>query len=94
MKEIVIKIDDKTYNDILIGRIYSSPRDVPQEAIKAIRNGKELPKGHGELKDMKKVKKAVDNLCVYHGINTAFIASIGINLDTVDTLVEADKGEE
>ena len=78
MKEIVIKIDDKTYNDILIGRIYSSPRDVPQEAIKAIRDGKVLPKGHGRLIDADAVLEEP-------------IGNTYKDIDIAETIIEADK---
>lgn len=91
MKEIVIKIDDKTYNDILIGRIYSSPRDVPQEAIKAIRNGNVLPKGHGELIDARAFLQSINNsdYDTYNDYSNTFDW-----IEDAETLVEADKGEE
>lgn len=78
MKKIVIKVDDKTYEDILIGRIYSSPRDVPQEAIKAIRNGKVLPKGHGRLIDADAVLAEP-------------IGNTYKDIDIAETIIEADK---
>lgn len=92
MKEIVIKVDDKTYEDILIGRIYSSPRDVPQEAIKAIRNGKELPKGHRGLKDIATIIDKIADTDIY--LTDEDWAELGKALKSAETLVEADKGEE
>lgn len=40
--ELVIKIDEKTYEDIKNGKVYSSVRDVPQESVLAIANGTPL----------------------------------------------------
>ena len=40
--ELVINIDDETYNDIKKGKIYSSFRDVPLESVNAIANGTPL----------------------------------------------------
>lgn len=42
--QIVVNIDEETYNDIKKGKIYSSFRDVPQESVNAIANGIPLPK--------------------------------------------------
>ncbi len=81
MKEIVIKIPDKIYNDILVRRIYCSPRNVPHEAFKAIRDGKVLPKGHGRLID-------ADTLADGFEDNYEFCEA----LNATPTLVEADKG--
>lgn len=36
---LIIEIDSRTYNDIKVGRIYSSLRDVPQESVLAIAHG-------------------------------------------------------
>lgn len=49
--ELVIKLNEKTYNDIKDGKVYSSVRDVPQESILAIANGIPITKGHGRLID-------------------------------------------
>ena len=46
--KIVIEIDEETYNDIKLGKIYSSYRDVPQESVVAIANGTPLQKEHGD----------------------------------------------
>ncbi len=37
--KLIIEIDARTYNDIKVGKIYSSLRDVPLESADAIRNG-------------------------------------------------------
>lgn len=37
--KLIIEIDTKTYNDIKVGKIYSSLRDVPLESTNAIKNG-------------------------------------------------------
>jgi len=47
--QIVIKIDDETYNDIKKGKIYSSFRDVPLESVNAIANGIPLDKIREEI---------------------------------------------
>lgn len=40
--QIVIEIDEETYDDIKQGKIYSSCRDVPLESVVAIANGTPL----------------------------------------------------
>ena len=50
--QIVIDIDDETYNDIKKGKIYSSFRDVPLESVNAIANGTPLPENHGRIVDL------------------------------------------
>lgn len=40
--KLVIEIDEDTYKDIKKGKVYSSVRDVPQESVVAIANGKPL----------------------------------------------------
>lgn len=90
MKEIVIKIPDKVYESVIEEGF--SVRNA-RELIHAMVNGKVLPKGHGELKDVSKLKEN------YH---TVFNEDFGISEDVVNlgdideapTLVEADKGEE
>lgn len=44
--KIVIDIDDKLYGSILLNCVYGYP-----SLTKAIKNGKPLPKGHGDLVD-------------------------------------------
>ena len=104
MKEIVIKIPDKIYNDILAYRIYCSPRDVPHEAFKAIRNGKVLPKGHGELKDtneilakthamQKDLESNNDRIWAINKPKYKALAYANRFIIDAPVLVEADKGE-
>ena len=50
--QIVINIDEETYNDIKQGKIYRSYRDVPLESVVAIANGTPLPKCHRRMFDI------------------------------------------
>ena len=62
MMKIVIKIDDDTYKDIKEGKIYSSMRDVPQEAVLAIANSTPLPEHHGRLGDLDALEEYFRNV--------------------------------
>lgn len=61
MKEIVIKIDDKLYEqifstaEIIIVGDMRSGKTLLGTLLRAIHNGKVLPKGHGELKDTNEI---------------------------------------
>ena len=79
--QIVINIDDETYNDIKKGKIYSSYRDVPLESVTAIANGTPLPKGHGRLIDTDEI--AGDGSWDFSD-----------RLDETPTIIEADKESE
>lgn len=95
MKEIVIKIPDHVYEHMI------ETEFVDLEANQmgcAIRKGKVLPKGHGELGDTKALIQDVvrdaermkDN-----GIAPVFDAHEITNLIlSQDVIVDADKGEE
>lgn len=86
--QIVIDIDEDTYKDIKRGKIYTSVRDVPQEAVAAIKNGTPLPKGHGRLIDADELKKHK-----YHDNNRFENAVAVAQIDWADTIIEADKAE-
>lgn len=58
--QIVINIDDDTYNDIKKGKIYSSFRDVPLESVNAIANG--TPLDEKELKLKRWIEKDIETL--------------------------------
>ena len=94
MKEIVIKIPEDTYraikDDTYCGVMHLTLYD-------AIKNGKELPKGHTELIDtrilIEDVTKASESMKA-NGVAPVFDAHEIVNLIlTQDVLVEADKGE-
>ena len=97
MKEIVIKIPDYLYERICkvvdadIESYYMCQLDRAY-MYKAICNGKELPKGHGELKDSQYIVNHIANTNFYLSADnwTELMKAI----QDVETLVEADKGEE
>ena len=95
--ELVVKIDDDTYKDIKKGKVYTSFRDVPQEAVLAIANGTPLPKGHGRLGDLDAVMDDINR-------SIEAMTNIGIMVDgeylwgklndaiyNAPTIIEADK---
>ena len=85
---LVIDIDDKTYADIKKGIIYSSIRDVPQESVVAIANGIPLPKGHGRLIDVDKLKPQI----TYFGISDTPVEVVKCStIKNAPTIIKADK---
>ena len=96
MKEIVIKIPWKVADAFINDIANYSQTKVLRDAL---RNGKVLPKGHGELKDLKDISKLPSN-CTYHtygcdnlchcGDCTYAVVSLGA-IKKVNTIVEADK---
>ena len=92
--ELIVNIDDETYNDIKKGKIYSSFRDVPLESVNAIANGVPLPKGHGRVIDYGYVVDAIDdwiNAEEYNYTNaTDYLRN---RIRNVPTIIEADKAE-
>ena len=96
--QIVIDIDEYTYEDIKKGKIYSSVRDVPQESVLAIANGTPLPKGHGRLIDISKLDSdriESDNPIIYLTINGEYIEAVSLDyLDSLPTIIPADKEAE
>ena len=93
--QIVIDIDEKTYNDLKKGKIYTSVRDVPQESVDAIKNGTPLPKGHGGLIDVddliKRAKQYIDSPDKYISQrNKDFV----YYLELEEVIIPADKAEE
>ena len=84
--ELVIKIDENTYNDIKNGKIYSSVRDVPQESVNAIANGIPLEKGHGKIVDVSKLHRRIE-----HNLDGTIFSYVPyIDIDTAPTIIEAD----
>lgn len=88
--QIVINIDEETYNDIKKGKIYSSFRDVPLESVNAIANGTLLPKGHGKLGDLDALREEISSWGMNDYEPLDFIDAI----DWADTIIEADKESE
>lgn len=89
--QIVIEIDEETYNDIKRGKIYSSYRDVPQESVVAIANGTPLPKGHGDLIDRDDLLADSYPIDDYAG-NEVDIVDL-ITVEMADAIIKADGGE-
>ena len=102
--QIVVNIDEETYNDIKKGKIYSSFRDVPLESVNAIANGIPLPKGHGDLIDRSKICKAIpaeEDNCTGMGMTYDEMDAYNDGIDVMysliqgtPTIIEADKQEE
>lgn len=92
MKEIVIRISDYNVANVQNGSIMSAV------ILKAVKNGTELPKGHTELIDTKKliqsVARSADNM-KNNGVAPVFDAHEITNLILAqDVLIEADKEYE
>lgn len=96
MKEIVIKIDDKLHEQILGIPIYGGMRSgktLLATFLRAIRNGKVLPKGHGSLKDASMLRENYHT--IYNDDLGIFEDVVNIaDIDLAETLVEADTREE
>ena len=97
--ELVIKIDEDTYNNFVLNE-YSRVNVIAMHT--ALVNGTPLPKGHGRLGDL----DALEKLCTEHDIaNSAFDNSPMIEkghysdgdyiwkplFDFAPTIIEADK---
>lgn len=80
MKEIVIKLHDEEYEEIVNDEACGL-----HTLTRAVANGKVLPKGHGELKDVSKI--------INDGISKGFCDWYD-EIKYAETLVEADKGDE
>lgn len=92
--QIVIEIDDETYQDVVKnGFIYDEDREAISDAIM---NGTPLPKGHGRLVDLSKIdddRIESDNPIIYLTINGADIEAISLDyLDDLPTIIPEDKG--
>ena len=80
--KLIIDISEKDYNDLLNGEFnINAGKD-------AIKNGTLLPKGHGRFVDMKSVEHI---LGVYACMGGLDFSDLWIQLDDVDTIIEADK---
>ena len=65
MKEIVIKIPDKVYDYVSREWIESDFDSPLNHVMNGVKNGIELPKGHGELKDSRIVDRFKDRIIAY-----------------------------
>lgn len=87
--QIVIEIPDEVYKEIQDGKMYRSVYDIPQESVKAIKNGTPLPKGHGRLIDAEIVDSNIYDLTQSLDLNYNQISRV---LYDAPTIIESDKG--
>jgi len=93
--ELVIKIPKEIYKESQI--IDVKHEDVIQIPLEVIANGTPLPKGHGRIGDLDKIKKEMQN---YHDdcAKTSEYTRLGFEtaitvVEDADTIIEADKAE-
>lgn len=86
MKEIAIKIDDEVYERLFTMK----PMDLADKIAidMAIKNGKVLPKGHGDLVDISPYKGKVICQHLYSGVKKL------IEVDSIEPILEANKEYE
>lgn len=89
MKEIVIKIDDGIYKLIMSMDKALATTAIRPRIFDAIRNGKVLPKGHGDLVDRKELKKKVYTTTEWNGDVHRIIYEASV--DDAPPIIEADK---
>lgn len=89
MKEIVIKIPDDVYNGIVDEFWYYG---MFGHLLKAVKNGTELPKGHGELKDANILSERKEIMTTTDG-EKVFAVRVD-DVIGISPIIEADKGEE
>lgn len=80
MKEIVIKIPDDLYDAIIDPNKWVTVERI-NNIVRAVKNGKVLPKGHGRLIDADAVLEEP-------------IGNTYKDIDIAETIIEADKEEE
>ena len=78
-REIVIKIPEETYKGIMLGKWFANG------LASYVQEGTPLPKGHGALKDVDRIKTAFP--CGEY-VRTE---SVRATIDHEDTIIEADK---
>ena len=83
----MIDISEETYTEVCWRGLALCPRD-DENLVKAVKNGKPLPKGHGRLIDADELKKHK-----YHDSNRFENAVAVAQIDWADTIIEADKEE-
>lgn len=90
MKEIVIKIPNKVYDYVRREWVESDFDSPLNHVMNGVKNGTELPKGHGELKDSQAIVNSIANTNFYLSADNWHELMKAIQ--DVDTVVEADKG--
>ena len=88
--EIVIKISEQDYYDILQYVTLTSNTDFENLMIRAVQNGTPLPKGHGKLKDVSGLFTVTD--IKSNGSEFTYVPYSEI--DDAPTIIEADKESE
>lgn len=90
--ELVIKLDDETYKQA-INRTEFDTLSLGIKVIEAVQNGRPLPKGHGDLIDTEKLKKAFIawSMVVHGNFTDADIANI---ICKSSPIIKADKKYE
>ena len=89
--QIVINIDDEDYDDITLTGENTINLGVLLDLREAVRNGKILPKGHGDLKDMGNLQYVFDLTredIIYSG------KDIERAVKSMKSIIEADRSEE
>ena len=84
--ELIVKIDEETYNNLKIG---CTQRVSDGEMIEALKNGIPLPKRHGRLKDI----DWIDDNCPDYRTEDGAWCYKWEDIDNAPTIIEADKGE-
>jgi len=84
--ELVIKIDNQTYNNF-VNNEYSRNDVIAMHT--ALVNGTPLPKGHGRIGDLDALREEVS----YWGMNDYEPSDFIDAIDQADTIIESDKGE-
>ena len=89
-KELVIKISEKAYNALTHTEFDANL--IVDEMRKAIVNGTPLPKGHGDLKDVKDILNKINLNYNNHQLIDA--ESLKDMIVTTSTIIEKDKEQE
>lgn len=90
--KVVVEIPKETYLEIRSGFITRNAI----EAAEAIKNGTPLPKGHGRLIDADEIIEQANNMAdeLDNDYTIADIEKVGTLLESVSTIIEADKENE
>ena len=88
--KLIINIDEDLKSAIYNCGLFLNPTD-KLTLINAINNGIPLPKGHGDLKDTQDIINKLN--LNYNNHQTISEQSIKDIIQTIPTIIEADKGE-
>lgn len=87
--ELVVKLPEKIYKQLIkYGEPLPRGNTLDDTIIKAVANGKQLPKGHGDLKDMDDIYEALEG---WHEDTGWIVDAID---EQADTIIEADNEEK